>query len=356
MARCAGDCVFRLIVPVLKVGSIIGRKGELIKKICEDTKARIRVLDGPVSNPDRIVLISGKEETEAPLSPAMDAVIKVFKRVNGFPDDEAAGLASVPFCSIRLLVPSMQAITLIGKHGSTIKAIQETSGCAVRVLSTGIDSIVNLREGVIKLYASAEDKIVDLQGEAAIVLKGLEAVVGHLRKFLVDHSVLPLYETTHNARIAQENQVEPWAERSTMNGGSHAQVGSDHPLSLKRESLFLDRLLQRESRVSSSGLSLYGRDHELPTTRSSALGIDSSSFVTQVAQTMQIPVVYAEDIIGVGGTNIQFIRRTSGAILTVQESQGLPDEMTIELKGTSLQVFEIGMRGEIGLVYAGRLD
>ncbi|GKE50310.1 RNA-binding KH domain-containing protein PEPPER-like protein, partial [Tanacetum coccineum] len=97
-----GDCVFRLIVPVLKVGSIIGRKGELIKKICEDTKARIRVLDGPVSNPDRIVLISGKEETEAPLSPAMDAVIKVFKRVNGFPDDEAAGLASVPFCSIRL--------------------------------------------------------------------------------------------------------------------------------------------------------------------------------------------------------------------------------------------------------------
>ncbi|GJX52978.1 RNA-binding KH domain-containing protein PEPPER-like protein, partial [Tanacetum coccineum] len=53
---------------------------------------------------------------------------------------------------------------------------------------------------------------------------------------------------------------------------------------------------------------------------------------------MQIPVVYAEDIIGVGGTNIQFIRRTSGAILTVQESQGLPDEMTIELKGTSLQV------------------
>ncbi|PWA39297.1 K Homology domain-containing protein [Artemisia annua] len=324
-----GDCVFRLIVPVLKVGSIIGRKGELIKKICEDTKARIRVLDGPVSNPDRIVLISGKEETEAPLSPAMDAAIKVFKRVNGFPEDEAAGLASVPFCSIRLLVPSMQAITLIGKQGSIIKAIQETTGCAIRVLSA---------EGVIKLYASAEDKIVDLQGEPAIVLKGLEAVLGHLRKFLVDHSVLPLYETTHNARIAQENQVEPWAERSIMNGGSHAQVGSDYPLSQKRESLLLDRLLQRESRVSSSGLSLYGRDHELPATRSSALGIDSSTFVTQVVQTMQIPVVYAEDIIGVGGTNIQYIRRTSGAILTVQESQGLPDEMTIELKGSSLQV------------------
>ncbi|GMP36719.1 hypothetical protein CsSME_00008750 [Camellia sinensis var. sinensis] len=50
-----GSCVFRLIVPVLKVGSIIGRKGDLIKKMCEETRARIRVLDGPVGSPDRIV-------------------------------------------------------------------------------------------------------------------------------------------------------------------------------------------------------------------------------------------------------------------------------------------------------------
>jgi len=50
-----GHCVFRLIVPVLKVGIIIGRKGELIKKTCEETHARIRVLDAPVGTPDRIV-------------------------------------------------------------------------------------------------------------------------------------------------------------------------------------------------------------------------------------------------------------------------------------------------------------
>lgn len=52
-----GDCVFRLIVPVLKVGSIIGKKGDLIKKLCEETRARVRVLDGPVGSPDRIVTI-----------------------------------------------------------------------------------------------------------------------------------------------------------------------------------------------------------------------------------------------------------------------------------------------------------
>lgn len=53
-----GYSVFRLVVPVLKVGSIIGRKGDLIKKLIEETRARVRVLDGPISSPDRIVIPS----------------------------------------------------------------------------------------------------------------------------------------------------------------------------------------------------------------------------------------------------------------------------------------------------------
>ena len=46
------------------------------------------------------------------------------------------------------------------------------------------------------VYASTDERVVEIQGEALKVLKALEAVVGHLRKFLVDHSVLPLFEKT----------------------------------------------------------------------------------------------------------------------------------------------------------------
>lgn len=53
---------------------------------------------------------------------------------------------------------------------------------------------------------------------------------------------------------------------------------------------------------------------------------------------MQIPMSYAEDIIGIEGSNIAYIRGTSGAILTVQERRGHPDEITVEIKGTSSQV------------------
>ncbi|KAG5580475.1 hypothetical protein H5410_051102 [Solanum commersonii] len=55
---CPGSCVFRLIVPVLKVGSIIGCKGGLVKKMCEETGAKICVLDGPPSSRDRVVSLS----------------------------------------------------------------------------------------------------------------------------------------------------------------------------------------------------------------------------------------------------------------------------------------------------------
>ena len=49
-----GENVFRMLVPVQKVGGIIGRKGEYIKKTCEETKARIKILDGPGTT-ERIV-------------------------------------------------------------------------------------------------------------------------------------------------------------------------------------------------------------------------------------------------------------------------------------------------------------
>ncbi|XP_073146880.1 RNA-binding KH domain-containing protein PEPPER-like isoform X3 [Henckelia pumila] len=47
-------------------------------------------------------------------------------------------------------------------------------------------------------------------------------------------------------------------------------------------------------------LSVYGEDHGLGS-RPSAIGHSGGPIVTQVAQTMQVPLAYAEDIIGVQG-------------------------------------------------------
>lgn len=84
-----------------------------------------------------------------------------------------------------------------------------------------------------------------------------------------------------------------------------------------------------------SGVSLYGQDAAFSVVCSLGLAHSNGPIVTQVAQTMHIPISYAENIIGFGGTSIKHIRCTSGALIIVQESRGLPNEIIVEIKRTS---------------------
>ncbi|KAF8728128.1 hypothetical protein HU200_018710 [Digitaria exilis] len=330
-----GDSVFRLVVPVLKVGSIIGRKGELIKRLVEESKARVRILEGPVGATERIVLVSGKEDLGLELPPAMDALMRVFKRVIGIADGATEGsqAAAAPgVCAARLLVPGAQAINLIGKQGATIKSIQESTGATIRVIS------VDERER--PFYVTDDERIVEIQGETEKVLKALQAVSNHLRKFLVDHSVLPLFEKT-NTTVSQDRSGDGWSDMSHPSISS-AQVNQPPPvideyiLPVKRDHLYLEREPLVDHNIHRSGVSLYGRDPALSTLRPS--GMHGGPLLTQITQTMQIPLTYAEDIIGVKGANIAYIRANSGAVVTIQESLGSPDDITVEIKGTSSQV------------------
>nr|ACL54718.1 unknown [Zea mays] len=331
-----GDSVFRLVVPVLKVGSIIGRKGELIKRLVEETKARVRILEGPVGATERIVLVSGKEDPDLELPPAMDALMRVFKRVTGITDGAAEGTqaaATPDVCAARLLVPGAQAINLIGKQGATIKAIQESTSATIRVISVD--------EHERPFYVTDDERIVEIQGDTEKVLKALQAVSNHLRKFLVDHSVLPLFEKT-NTTVSQDRNGDGWSDMSRPSIGS-AQVNQlpsvldDYILQVKRDPLYLERESLVDHNIHRSGVSLYGRDPALSTLRPSAVH-GAGSLLTQITQTMQIPLTYAEDIIGVKGANIAYIRANSGAVVTIQESLGSPDDITVEIKGTSSQV------------------
>lgn len=81
-------------------------------------------------------MISAKEEPDASISPAMDGLLRVSKKIIDGLDGES-GHTPVSADSIvptRLLVPATQAGSLIGKQGATIKSIQESSNCIVRIL------------------------------------------------------------------------------------------------------------------------------------------------------------------------------------------------------------------------------
>nr|GEV93602.1 RNA-binding KH domain-containing protein PEPPER-like [Tanacetum cinerariifolium] len=163
----------------------------------------------------------------------------------------------------------------------------------VHIHNNGIDtydgSLLNSRK-LKSLVRAVACKI----GEAIKVLKALEAVIRHLRKVLVDRSVLPLFEKTNVAAAApQEQQVETsWANKPMMRtADSQLRLGgADYAFPMRRETLFLDREPpQRESFLTSQGLSLYGHDHALstvlPTTRSARIARTGGPFVTQMVNT-----------------------------------------------------------------------
>ncbi|KAK4339489.1 hypothetical protein RND71_040951 [Anisodus tanguticus] len=191
-----GESVFRILVPSQKVGGLIGRKGEFIKKMVEESKARIKVLDGPPGTSVRAVMVSAKEEPGASLPPAIDGLLRVHRRVvdglesdSSHPPPPVAGKVST-----NLLVPAAQAGSLIGKQGTTVKSIQEASSCIVRVL--GSEDL--------PVFALQDDRIVEVVGEPAGVHKAVELIASHLRKFLVDRGIIPVFE------MQMQMQIHPW--------------------------------------------------------------------------------------------------------------------------------------------------
>ena len=47
--------MFKLVVPIARIGGIIGRRVEVVKRMCKETCASICVLEGTVGNADQIV-------------------------------------------------------------------------------------------------------------------------------------------------------------------------------------------------------------------------------------------------------------------------------------------------------------
>ncbi|XP_043110479.1 poly(rC)-binding protein 3 isoform X2 [Puntigrus tetrazona] len=117
----------RLLMHGKEVGSIIGKKGETVKKMREESGARINISDG--SSPERIVTITGQSEV----------IFKAFAMIaEKFEEDILASMinstvTSRPPVTLRLVFPASQCGSLIGKGGSKIKEIRESTGAQVQV-------------------------------------------------------------------------------------------------------------------------------------------------------------------------------------------------------------------------------
>ncbi|KAG6773395.1 hypothetical protein POTOM_020670 [Populus tomentosa] len=360
-----GESVFRMLVPAQKVGSIIGRKGEFIKKIVEETRARIKILDGPPGTTERAlvnttrnlfysaqedaedvntnVMVSAKEEPDSSLPPAMDGLLRVHKRIiDGLEGDSShAPPSSGAKVSTRLLVPASQAGSLIGKQGGTVKSIQEASACIVRVL--GAEDL--------PVFSLQDDRVVEVLGEAVGVHKAVELIASQLRKFLVDRSIIPLFEMQMQMANPPMEQMPPhqsWGGPQSLPLNPVGGPGYGQNPQYMQPPRQLDNYYPPSDmpppmeKQPHQGISAYGRQTPMGGHASSNAQA-APSMITQITQQMQIPLSYADAVIGTAGASISYIRRASGATVTIQETRGVPEAMTVEISGTASQCICISL-------------
>jgi transcription antitermination factor NusA-like protein len=127
------------------VGSIIGKKGDIVKRFREESGAKINITDG--SCPERIVTVIGTSK----------AILKAFTLICAkFEEDlEALVTPSIPRPPItfRLVVPASQCGSLIGKGGSKIKEIREITGASIQVAS---EMLPNSTERAVTISGGSE--------------------------------------------------------------------------------------------------------------------------------------------------------------------------------------------------------
>jgi len=125
--------ILRSLVTGPEAGSIIGRKGESIKNMREETKAKISI-DGN-SAQERVVTVEGKTDS---IFKAYTTICKILEtrdsdnNSGGGRRRNRSGSSDISGeITLKLLIPSVQAGAIIGKGGENIKDMRSTSGADI---------------------------------------------------------------------------------------------------------------------------------------------------------------------------------------------------------------------------------
>ncbi|KAK7410411.1 hypothetical protein VNO78_01176 [Psophocarpus tetragonolobus] len=215
-----GSVVFRLLCPVSRIGSVIGKGGAIISQIRQESGVKVKIEEAVPGCDERVITISGsdkeveedtsgqrkegtgddagnegkedeedkdagdgdanehKEEKNAvriedlqseKRNPAIrKAISLVFERIvegvdESTEDDEESNKSSFSF---RLLILTTQVGCVLGKGGSVIKRMSAESGAQIRILP----------KDKLPVCASTSDEIVQITGSVEVVRKALQSV------------------------------------------------------------------------------------------------------------------------------------------------------------------------------------
>ncbi|XP_031475655.1 RNA-binding KH domain-containing protein RCF3-like isoform X1 [Nymphaea colorata] len=295
------DTVYRYLCQGRKIGSIIGRGGEIVKQLRAESQAKIRIGETVPGCDERMVTIfssrNRNNETEAEeeemnfLCPAQDALFRVHDRIVA--DETPGEEESDPenrIVTARMLVPADQIGCIIGKGGQIIQNMRSETGAQIRIL----------KNDQLPSCAMNSDELLQISGDQSVVRKALYQVSSRLHDN-PSRSQTMLFSSTNmypaGGQFMGPNTPNPIMGIAPLlapfggykgDGGGDWSLGSSNPF-------FPAPVVRDENSAREFGLRLV------------------------------CPTGYIGGVIGKGGGIIKQIRQESGAIIKVESSTAEED-------------------------------
>ncbi|XP_063329382.1 poly(rC)-binding protein 4 isoform X2 [Pelmatolapia mariae] len=283
----------RLLMHGKEVGSIIGKKGETVKRIREESSARINISEG--SCPERIITITGPT----------DCVFRAFTMITFKLEEDLTALVangtvtSKPPVTLRLVIPASQCGSLIGKGGSKIKEIRETTGAQVQVAGD--------------LLPNSTEREVTISGSQDAIIQCVKLICTVILESPPKGATIPYRPSpTPGTVLLAGNQT--YAVQSHY-GIPHSELAKLHQLSMQQQGL---------APISQSATQV------LPG------GVEANSQTT--SQELLIPNDLIGSIIGRQGTKINEIRQVSGAQIKIGSQIDSTSDRHVTISGTPIAI------------------
>ncbi|XP_067251987.1 poly(rC)-binding protein 4 isoform X1 [Chanodichthys erythropterus] len=333
----------RLLMHGKEVGSIIGKKGETVKRIREESSARINISEG--SCPERIITITG----------ATECVFRAFTMITIKLEEDLAALVangtvtSKPPVTLRLVIPASQCGSLIGKGGSKIKEIREKTGAQVQVAG---DLLPNSTERGVTISGSQDAIIQCVKLICTVILEsppkgatipyrpspapGAVLLAGNQVFETSEFASHPLFSMAQGGLDLQQAYTV-----QNQYGIPHSELAKLHQLSMQQG---LAPMAQPTATQVLPDIQLYSHPKffsdvfqdvwRFPTFAKA--GIESSS--QTASQELLIPNDLIGSIIGRQGTKINEIRQVSGAQIKIGSQLDSTSDRHVTITGSPISI------------------
>lgn len=337
------EVVFRLLCSNDTVGGVIGRGGNIVRSLQEETGATISVGPALPEADERVVTVSAKEKPESRYSPAQNALLRVFTRSVEASIEKGldAGSNKSGSVSARLLVSTKEVGCLMGKGGAIIQEMRKATGTSIRIL--GNDKVPKC--------ASEGDQMVQIVGDFRSVEDAVYNVTVRLRDNIFPNKTLN-GPGPGSYSFSTAPDVDPYARlrepispvqypsfglpRNTDRQNTYTQgmdhLGFSHSLDRPRSPPLWPP--QTLSGGNSRGIADGGRG--LTSFRG---GLDygsgaKSAIVTNTTVEILVPEQVLGSVYGDSGSNLHRLRQISGAKVVLHEPRPGTSDAIVIISGT----------------------